>query len=79
MQIWDCLGPGQTNQLWRVSWPNHEGGALIVNVGFAGRCLNVDGSFRNGWDAYLYTCDPPTSHWILYGIPGNEPPPPYWP
>jgi ricin-type beta-trefoil lectin protein/putative metal-binding protein len=61
IQQWDCLGPGQSNQMWNFK-PSGDGSTYTVTALNSGRCLDVrggTGALSNGtlvqqWDCLGY-------------------------
>jgi len=60
--IWDCLGKGQRNQVWKAE-PAPGGGYFLV-VQHTAKCLTIKGSNANGALIVQYECvDAPNQVW----------------
>jgi predicted RNA-binding protein len=57
VQLWDCLGDGQTNQLWSFT-PTKFGGVSHLVSRYNGRCLDADLNTigGNGTKVQLWDC-----------------------
>ena len=71
VQLWDCYGAQQRNQLWQI-WSTPTLGLYQIRNVQTGRCLDADywGRGANGTRVQLWDCYGMGSHNQLWRMPG---------